>query len=100
MKYYLIEGKFKTFQFSLENEENSELRKEFESFLEKGMEDGHFLIMGGRAHGVLGIGKGEHLDDMLLKFEEDPLTREDVVEYRMVEIEEPTVSKTAEQFFK
>ena len=100
MKYYVIEGKFKTFQFALENEENSELRKEFENFLEKGMEDGHILIMGGRAHGVLGIGKGEHLDDMLQKFEGDPLTLADVVEYRMVEIEEPAISKTAEQFFK
>lgn len=100
MKYYVIEGKFKTFQFALENEENSELRKEFENFLEKGMEDGHILIMGGRAHGILGIGKGEHLDDMLQKFEEDPLTLADVVEYRMVEIEEPAISKTAEQFFK
>lgn len=100
MKYYVIEGKFKTFQFALENEENTELREKFESFLKKGMEDGHFLMMGGRAHGVLGIGKGEHLDDMLQKFEEDPLTLADVVEYRMVEIEEPAISKTAEQFFK
>lgn len=100
MKYYVIEGKFKTFQFALENEENTELREKFESFLKKGMEDGHFLMMGGRAHGVLGIGKGEHLDDMLQKFEEDPLTLADVIEYRMVEIEEHAISKTAEQFFK
>lgn len=56
-------------------------------------------MMGGRAHGILGIGKGEHLDDMLQKFEGDPLTLADVIEYRMVEMEEPAISETAEDFF-
>lgn len=35
MKYYVIEGKFKNFQFSLEEEENKELRTAFESFVKK-----------------------------------------------------------------
>ena len=100
MKYYVIEGKFKNFQFSLEEEENKELRTAFESFVKKGMDEGHILMMGGRAHGILGIGKGEHLDDMLQKFEGDPLTLADVIEYRMVEMEEPAISETAEDFFK
>ncbi|CAC9928216.1 hypothetical protein PEPCOX59622_00348 [Aedoeadaptatus coxii] len=100
MKYYVIEGKFKNFQFSLEEEENRELRTAFESFVKKGMDEGHILMMGGRAHGILGIGKGEHLDDMLQKFEGDPLTLADVIEYRMVEMEEPAISEMAEDFFK
>lgn len=100
MRYFLIEGKFKTFSYSLENEGQEEVKSAFEIFIKKGMDDGCFLIFGGRAHGVIGIGKAENLDDMLSKFEEDPLTKEDVVDYRIAEIEDPIISEQTAVFFK
>lgn len=42
MKYYLVEGKFKTFNFSLYDDENKALKKEFHDFLQAGMDRGIF----------------------------------------------------------
>ncbi len=100
MKYYLIEGKFKTFHFSLYADENKELKDKFDAFIREGMDRGDILLFGDKAHGVIGLGKGTHLDSLLSNFEQDPLTLADVVEYRIVEIEDAVLSKHPERFLK
>lgn len=100
MKYFVIEGKFKTFEYSLYDEAHAEIARAFTDFIERGMEEGYFLAFGDKAHGVIGIGKAKTLDGMLARFESDPLTLDDVVEYRIVEIENAMIGDRAEKFFK
>ena len=100
MKYYLIEGKFKTFSFSLYDDENKDLKAEFDAFIQAGMDRGDFLMFGDKAHGLLAFARGGHLDDVLSEFESDPLTLADVVEYRIVEIEDAVISKHPEKFLE
>ncbi|MDD7362619.1 MAG: hypothetical protein SPI65_05325 [Peptoniphilus sp.] len=99
MKYYVIEGKFKTFEYSLHDEAQAELRASFEEFIKERMDAGNILIFGEKAHGLIGLGKAENLDEMLSEFERDPLTLEDVIEYRIVEIEDAVISDAADRFF-
>lgn len=100
MKYYLVEGKYKTFNFSLYDDENKALKEEFHNFLQAGMDRGDFLMFGDKAHGFLGLVRGNHLDEVLSEFENDPLTLADVVEYRIVEIEDAILSNHPEKFLE
>ena len=100
MKYYLVEGKFKTFRFSLYDDENKALKEEYDAFIQGGMDRGDFLMFGDKAHGIIGLAKADYLDDVLLLFEEDPLTQANVVDYRMVEIEEAIICDHPEKFLE
>ncbi|MDQ0508178.1 Uncharacterised protein [Aedoeadaptatus ivorii] len=100
MKYYVVEGKFKTFEFDLKAEENAALFEKFAAFTDAAAAEGRLLCFGDKAHGVIGLVRGESLDELLSFFESDPLTLADVIEYRMTEIENIRLADDVSGFWR